>query len=618
MRRLAALTVALLLSVSGAASAATPPASTGATTATAGASEATVDLGGVVLADLLDQSLGTATAQATTAGQTPASLARAALAGGREITLSSADGGQVPAQQVDLAGLGSVRLGGLVADADDTSATAAVEALRAQLAPLGLQLGSQVGQFVASADAEETIARNAIELSGLSVSLSDLLGEELLAQLPLSVLLDLGGLLNLDLGGLGAGDLDALIEQLDAGRALAGQVDAARAAVTSAQAAVTAAEQQLAQAQAQATAAAAAVDAQQQVVTNLQNQIGGVACTLVPALCTQLEAAQTELARLQAQAASAQQAVTTATSALATARAALGPAQDALNALIAQVDGLLDTLTELLAALDGLDLDALLDRLREGLDGVELLGVDAIALTVSSVAAERTSAATAGCRVEGVRVAGQAVDVETCDALSGVLDDLTTEILALLEVLPIAAGQLEVPGVVTLTAPAVSVTEPDAARDGAQIAEARASGLGLQVAALDLADLASVDLLTPVTSFVEDALPDLAALPGVDTAALEAALDALVAQVSALPVGDLTGLSTPELALRPAAVLAASEFGTAVTGPGVTPDGGGTGTPGTPTGETPTLPATGGGIGVALLALAGGLGTARWLRRSRD
>ena len=59
---------------------------------------------------------------------------------------------------------------------------------------------------------------------------------------------------------VGQGGLDALLGELEAGAALAAQVETARATLAAARAAVTAAESELADAQQQATAAAANIN----------------------------------------------------------------------------------------------------------------------------------------------------------------------------------------------------------------------------------------------------------------------------------------------------------------------------------------------------------------------
>ena len=594
MRSLALLAATLLLAF--------PASASAQTTTTAGISETRVDLGGLTVGGVGVDDLGSVRALATTAEAVPAALARATLPGGQRLEVTSADGTDVPAQTVDVAGLGTVSVAGLVADADADSAVAAVDALSAELTPLGLELGTQSGGLGASIDQAGTVARNGVALSGLDLSLSDLLGSDVLAELPLGVLLDLSGGLGLDLGGIGAGQLDEVLSQLDAGRTLAGQVDAARAAVEDARAAVGSAQEDLAVAEAQAEDAAAAVDAK-------QAELAGVACAVLPAVCSELEA---ELAVLQAQAVSAQELVSAAAAAVDAAQAAAAPLEAALDDLADQAAALLDRLTALLDGVGALDLQALLEQLRDGIAGVELLAVDSLALAVETSAAAGSSAASASCDVSGVRVAAQAVAVDACDALADVLDTAAGDILTVLEALPV-----ELPAdVVSVTAPALRVSEADEVRDGAHVAEASVTGLGLDVASLDLSDVAVADLLTPVTSFVDQALPDLGALPGVDTAAVTAALDGLLAQVQALPAGDLAGLSTPGVAMAPAGAVAASQFTAAATGPGVHTPTGQVATPGAPTGQG-ALPATGGGIGAGILLLGSGLGAVAWLRRGR-
>jgi trimeric autotransporter adhesin len=606
MRRLLLLAAVLLLAI---------PAPAAAATTAAGASSTTVDLGGVTLGDLSSGSLGSARVGATTVVQPPAAGARIVLPGGRTVELDSTDGGSVPSQQAEVPGLGTVSAGGLVAAADDVSARAAVEALQARLTPLGLRLGTQQGGLEAVVDDSGTGAVNGLSLTGLGVSLEDLLGADLLAELPLGVLLDLADELNLNLGSLGLGQLDALLDTLEAGAALAAQVETAQATLAAARAAVTAAESDLADAQQQATAAAAAVTAQQQTITDLTNQIGGLTCAVVPTLCSQLQAAQDELVTLQAQADAANQLVTTATATLDAARTAEAQAADALDALIDEVEALLATLTQLLAAIDALDLNAVLEQLRAGLAGVELLAIDELALEVSTLATADASAATAACSLDGVRIAGQALDVDICRQLAGALDAAVGDLLAVLDALPLAAGDITgVTGdIVSVTAPRLSVTEADAVRDGARIAEARIDGLGLDIVPLALTDAVD-DLLGPITAFVDGPLAELLALPGVDATAVTAALDDLIATVGALPVGDLAGLSTAGLSLAPASIVAASEFSTAQVGPGTTPPPGGTGSPTQPAGD---LPATGGGIAAGVLLLTAGVLATAWLRRNR-
>lgn len=584
-----------------------------------GTARTELNLGRLVLGPLDTGVLGAVTSYASTspdrrlneagAGK-PYALTRAALAG-QEITAESGGASVAEGPTVTLpGGLGTVSAARLVAEADADAAHSLAEAVTADLTLLDLGAAAPAAGIASDADAKAARATNGVVVSSLSLTLGDLLGSEVLAALPLNVVLELAGALDLDLAGLGgnAALVTAIAEAVQALGEASAAVDTAQAAVTQATATVAAADASLA-------AAEKAVVDLEAARSTAQTRLAGLPCGLpvAPPECATLQDA---VARLAGEIDTARAAVAPAAGAATTARTALAGATAALADAVAVVNGLLD---DLQALLDGLlatngDLAVDLESLVGDLADTEILALSDVSLGVSTLATAAEARATALCSVGDVTVLGTAVPVDVCDDLDEVATQLTAGLADLLEALPLAEP---LGGAVDIQAPAV-VTSDDEIVDGNRVAEASVTGLGLSVESLELTD--AVDgLLAEIGALIDATLAELATLTGVDTAAVNdvtRSLEGLRGNLAALPAGaDLGGLATPSLSMEPAGASAMSVFGPgAAGGVGVRRPGGSGAVP-----NAPTLPATGGGaallailvLGVGVTLLRGGRGGLR-------
>jgi hypothetical protein len=521
-------------------------------------------------------------------------------------------------------GLGSVTSGVLQATADAASAQALLDLLSGQLSlPVGGATAALSGEGVAATvDGASALARNGVVLRDVSLRLGDLLPADLLAALPLEVLLQL--IRDLPIAG---GELSGAVSQL---RQLLAELGA-----------VGPIEQALAGAVAQLVALLAPLD-------DVLRGIGA------PLTVEELAALATSVEGL-----------------LAT-----------VDGLVGQLETVLGTITGLLTALDGLDLAALLRDLLDRLAGLELLGIERLAVGVVTTAAGATSQALSSCELSGVRVVGQAVPaVATCDQLRSALESVRATVLGVLNALPIS-GVL--PGDIVRVDGLRSVTTPaGAVADGYYVAGASWTGLDIQVQSVSLAGLADslvaavLGLLGNLDGLLSGDLggllggggsaglvdADLSALIGnllggglpglgggllrlnnglqavaadadegsdvtesvrglvrgigqgstysvVDTSAISGLVASVTGALGGLPLGDLlAGLSTPGLRLRALDISAETSYLAA-------------GPTAVPIAQVPTsepLPRTGGGMGLAaliLLTAGAGLGGVA-LRRNR-
>ncbi len=111
------------------------------------------------------------------------------------------------------------------------------------------------------------------------------------------------------------------------------------------------------------------------------------------------------------------------------------------------------------------DLNAVVDGLVDGLDGFELLRVDQLTVGVRTVAGAKGSAGEALCAAQGVRVAGTAVPVETCDDLAAALADADAAIADVLAALPSDLPTGRIDDLVDVTAPATRVSDTNTRAD---------------------------------------------------------------------------------------------------------------------------------------------------------
>lgn len=674
LRRLSVCGIALWVTLVAAAPAGAAPLADG--TATTDLVLAELDLAGLPVGSLGSLSLGTLTSFASTDADIARNAAGAPFAEAAldlpvvgRVGVSSAGQAVEEGRTLALpAGAGDLVVGRMDASASEERAAALLQALTGTVSASVAGLTATVPPAGVSTvvDADAARATNGAALEGLALHVGDLLPVDLLAQLPLSTLLDLVDGLGLDL------DLPVdpaqllqtvrdLVESLEAVEALQGGIDDAQAtlddlagglpsaqgAVAELDAAVSALRAQLQQGATDLSApreqVAASLDALQTDVAALEGAAGG-ACAAAP-LCQGLDAVQDSVASLDSQVTAVDGAISAAEDAIdagATASAVaaqldqalanLAAAQDVvdqLNALIdqaqvlvddllAQLDATLDQLQGVLAGLGDLDLAALVRQLVDGLAAGELLAVDAIRVGVATTATADDSTASATCAVQGVRVLGQPQQVASCTDLRDALADVTAAVTDLLAGLPLA-GALPT-GAVTLKGLA---TTTSMTREGAySVATAAVTALELRVAPLDLARTTDA-LVVEVTALVNGALADVGELTGIDAssvATITDQLEGLLSQLRALPTGALLGsLATPEVGVRALGAKASSSFTRAAEQPAVV-------TPAVPevaAGTVPApqvtpgtnLPRTGSSLLVPLALLALGAGGAVAARR---
>lgn len=306
------------------------------------------------------------------------------------------------------------------------------------------------------------------------------------------------------------------------------------------------------------------------------------------------------------------------------------------NLELLELEGVLDTVMGLVDQLTGL-LDGLLDMvtglldtvtgLLDGLTGTDLLSLDTLTLGASSAAGEDAHA-TAVCDAGGVSILGLASPVNGCDALKGGLAGLPGTLTGLLGNLPIVGGVLN--GVVDIGG--LEIVENVGTDGDFQVSRAAVTplNLGIDLSSLDLG-LGGVDggLLSVVEGLTGefDLLGGLLGGASGMNAQSMRAQSVQAQQVAGIggllgPVTDLVGgllggglgdLGLPSLELTGPGMESVSNFGPAAghTTPIDTPQA--------PQAPTPSgaLPRTGGmGMGVALILMASA-GAVTWFGRGR-
>jgi hypothetical protein len=563
----------------------------------------------------------------------PFALSAVRLPVGGEVTVRSDGNTGRPGQTIDL-GVGSLTIGDLLAVVDDDTARSVINVLSGtvDVGLAGLQVGA-TGVTSVVTDTTATATNGAV-LHDLSVDLTDILPLDLLAQLPLDVLIGLlDGLgIDLNLPATLSGvlrDVRELVDGLEA-------VETAQATVDALQNELAEAEEELAALVVQLEAEIGLLDAACDIELLPGLDLGGAVddllgdgnISLTDPIDDLLDEADDLLDDVDGLPGGvgglshdACHPVQETVDSIVDVQGMIDDLQDALDDAIALLSSLLDELLSLIEGLDLSQLTNLLGALLDNLAGTELLSIDRLSVGVTSFADAEGSNASVVCDLRGLAVLGQPV-AGTCEALEQALGDVGPAIEGLLAGLPIvgsvtgtAAG---LPGdVVKVSAPRLH-SSSDNQRDGDYyVSSAGVQGLALDVASLQLTQVTD-GLLGDLLAQVDGLLGEVEGLTGitVDLAALDAALDAILAVVDGLPRGDLLGgLATPGLSLAALDLDSGSRFSAAGTGivpvpPAATP---------TPPAQTPTpppaLPTTGGGVAGALLLLLAGGAVTRWLRR---
>ncbi|MFN2388831.1 MAG: hypothetical protein ABR575_04410 [Actinomycetota bacterium] len=551
----------------------------------------------------LNAALGLASTDATTVDDTLASVlfTGATIAGqssGSE-GVSSSDGVDSKNVSVPLSGPGidgSLTIAEMRAEATSDSATALLNALEGQVDVALLGLSATTGANGTTSRVVPKIAesRTGASLGPVELTLGDLLPADLLDALPLSAVLDLIDGLDLDLGAVLSGQIDALrdllttldtlqdkvdelagaqdqlLDLVGGNTALLGQIDAAQQTVSDAAAAVDAAEVAVTDAQAAVAAAQTTLDglnadkaaleaekaaleallaecpdpttcaALQSQIDAIDAEIAAVDAQIVTAQAT-LDAAQADLAAAQADVTAAQTTLDTAQAELDALLAGLDAGaiqtlQDTIDSLQAQIDALLVTVEDLLGQLP--DLTALIDQVLALLADAPLVAVGALNVSVESAADAVKGTADVSCGATGVSVLGQSLGALSCAELSRQFDDLAGGILDVLQSLPVAVTAVPEVTVDGLKATTSASKGPDAQRRTSASASLSALEIGVP----------SVELGAMVDGLVQDALAEIetivAGLPAGSTE-VQALLNTLKAQLEALPTGQaLDGLNT--------------------------------------------------------------------------
>lgn len=556
-----------------------------------GTSATSVELAHVELSNVpnlgsIEVSLGELVGDATTEGDSAASIALVTALGTHEVATSDGSDARDVTVPLDGPGVaGQITIAKLLAEADDVSAHALLQALDADASLGPIDFGASLGDngIDASATMERAGSRSGVTLGPIGIGLGDLLPAELLEALPLSVLSDLANGLNLDLGNTLDAHLATLNEligkldevqttiaeledattELDAlvggNEELLAQIEAAQTQVSDAEAAVAGAQSQL--------------DALQADRAELQEQRDEVAAQLAACqdvcepVASQLQAIDAQLATIDGQIASAQSAVAAAQSELATAEGTLATLlgaidEDVLNAAQALVDELQARLTSLIATVRGLldqlpDLNALYSDVLEALKGAPLLDIGSLSMVVESAADGTKGTASADCGATGVEILGRRVGALTCTEVSRTLRDAAGQIMGTLRSLPVAGNSVPQVSVSGLDARTHATEQPDA--NGITSSSAAVTALRLGIPSLALEDM--VDRL--VSDAIAEVSGAIATLPVGD--ALTPVLQDLQAQLEALPTGDaLNGLRTIGLAARVGGIGTTSSFAAAL------------------------------------------------------
>lgn len=510
--------------------------------------------------------LGLATGDATTLDRPVATISLEGLKVGDQSLGShsvSSDDGAEPTEvtvPLDAPGInGALTLAVLGASATSDSATSVLRGLEGTLGlgPLGLttELGGQ--GITSHVDPSVSESKVGVDIGPIGLQLGDLLPEELLSALPLSVLVDLAGTLDLSIEQL----LQDLMDTLDDANATVDEIQATATSLTQAESdldALIAADPQVNAARQQVAAAAAALDAaraslvqEQQEAAALSDQLATVqqqlaACTVgcavlqsqVSALTTQLQGAQQDVVTAQTAVTAAESALQSAQgaldTALQTASAAIQAANDLVDRLQAELDTLLSTLETLLGSLP--DLDALLQDVLDALRGAPILSIGRLQLGVSAVADASKGTTGVTCSAGGVSILGNQLGGVSCADLRDQFGALSDGIFGALEGLPVI-GALPKPSVNGLIID--QDASPQANQNGRTSARASISALSFSIP--------SVSLGAVVDQVVADLLQQLEDLAA--STPLASTLDQVVAtvtqQLAALPTGALlAGLKT--------------------------------------------------------------------------
>lgn len=545
--------------------------------------------------------------------------------------------------------------------ADASRAVAGLAGATARLDALGLVgLDVDVTGVGTSVDAVRAVAGQGLTVSGLSVDLGDLLDDDLLAALPLGVLLDLLAQVPVAVAPDVQALIDAALSAQDAVdgvvagvQATGAQIEAAVTALSSATADLASAEAVLDAAQAQAAAADAAVPALQAaaddaaaVVAGLQADLAGLPGNLL-ALIAEYPTCGTDIAGMTsclnaslagaiAAAADANAALATAAqdaidaaAAVADALVAVEAAQVLVDALTDAISTLVDTLTglidDLLALLGdlidaALSLDGSIDDILAALTDAPLIDVGAIDIGLSAIAGDGVDASstTIVCAPVELSVLGSAVGTGSCDApltqVSSVVATAVGSLNTLLGALPVLESV--VPSVELELFP--TVTE-SITKDGAYTnAAVHVDALHLAVPSVTIDPAALVDdvlgtLDVDLAALLASVLPDTAELDALGLGAVTGAVDGVTAQLPSLAdlQAQLDDAIDGLLGALPIGPLTTVGFALDVDPAAAASFAPGAAAPGAPTPAAPTLPATGGGFALLGLLALGGASLAR-------
>ena len=558
----------VLIGAVGTAGGATPPAPE------TGHAAATVTLPRVTVVDASGAThaveLGTVGSSAVTDATLLASLG---------LTGTSVLGTALPSWQVDSAGgpvtgdqqvpiaapgvSGGIDLVGYDVQAAATSAHAGLGSLTGTLTTTPVDLHVDLGQHGLDASATSTgsSAALALTVSGLHLSLGDLLPANVLAGLPLPTLLGLASAVDLTtpagIDGVPAALTD-LVTRLDDVTDAAADLTQARQALADLLASLpttAAAQQALDDAESQLAADLTALQAAQDqlaadtaTVQSLTAQVASLTTQLADPLLTplqllqlqsQLGAAQPQLTQATAAVAADQALITTLQQQVNTDQAAVAAAQQSLDALVATLAGNVQVadaqalVAQLTATLTGLvtqltdaigalpNIGTLLDQLRTALAAAPLLDVGTLGATLDASADDTAGSGAVSCTVTGATALGQPVPVGPCSALVARFADVRAAVAGVLAQLP-ASG---------VPAPVLDGLAP--ATTGAEAADTDVSTAGS-------AALTPLHLAVPATS--------LNAVTDSTTASLLTALGATEQQLAALGLPAVTSTLTGPLA----------------------------------------------------------------------
>ena len=575
-----------------------------------------VDLTHVPVVVDVGAALGVATGDATTVGDSLASLILNGIRvgdkhiGSHSVSSENNTGPQEVTVPLDGPGIdGSLTIAKIAAAATADTATSTLSGLDGslELETLGLTAffgGQGIDNYVDAEVAKSTVG---VDVGPIRLQLGDLLPAELLEALPLSVLLDLLRDLDLNIAGL-VGEARAVLRQIEAQiddiQATAEDLADAEADLDSllgSNPGAQAAQQQVTTATAAVTTATATVSQRQSELDALNAQKAVVEQQLA-ACAVACGALQAQLTTLTGSVTAKQQEVAAAQAALVAAQSQLQAAQAALDAVLAGASDALKAANALVDQLQGV-LNDLLDQLEDLLGNVPNLSQlieDALdAFERRSPAGDRTppgrgigsdrrhrgqgEGSVFGGRREDPRKPGGR---DPCADLRGRFNELTSGIFDLLSGLPVV-GSLPRPTVDGLVTTESGTSAPD---DEGRTAAA-ASITALQVA------VPSIELEAVVDKLVADLVAQLTDLAASTPLAgtLDQVIDTVMQQLDDLPTGDLLdGLRTVGIRASAAGVRSTAAFATSDTEILGSPD----------SKQGPeTLPLTGAGHLLAMLAL---------------